>query len=54
MEQSTVCSQCGELARPPKSCNMCGAIVCGKCIDHNIGLCKFCRAKAKHPRPPKF
>ncbi|MBU0530859.1 MAG: orotate phosphoribosyltransferase [Candidatus Aenigmatarchaeota archaeon] len=48
MDRVGLCSQCGELAKPAKSCNFCGAIVCGKCIDHNLGLCKFCVQKAKH------
>jgi hypothetical protein len=47
METAGICTHCRGLAKPAYSCRMCGAIVCGNCFDHELGMCRACAAKVK-------
>jgi hypothetical protein len=46
MEVMGLCRLCGKAASPLYSCRLCGAVMCGACLDAKTGLCKRCAATA--------
>jgi hypothetical protein len=44
MQVSGICVMCGGIAMPATTCDTCGAIVCMKCFDSDLGICKRCSA----------
>jgi hypothetical protein len=47
MEVSGICSSCGGVARPAHTCSLCGAIVCSKCFDSDLNMCRRCAAQTR-------
>ncbi|MBN2330253.1 MAG: orotate phosphoribosyltransferase [Candidatus Aenigmarchaeota archaeon] len=47
MEMTGVCSICGGYAKPVYTCSLCGAMVCNKCFNNDLGLCRRCAAQAR-------
>lgn len=50
MEKAGICMHCKGLANPAYTCRMCGAIVCEKCFDHELGVCRACAHKVRPER----
>ncbi len=46
MEVPGICAMCGGVAEPAYTCNACGSIVCAKCYDSSLGICKRCVAQS--------
>lgn len=42
MQVPGICVMCGRIAKPAFTCNACGAIVCAKCFDDGLSVCKRC------------
>jgi hypothetical protein len=47
MEIAGLCAICEGVAKPAYSCRFCGAIVCRKCFDSDLGLCIKCASRIK-------
>ena len=47
MERTGICTHCKGLARPAYTCRMCGAVVCARCFDHELGACRACASKIR-------
>jgi len=46
MKVSSLCTVCGGLAMPAFTCSMCGVVVCRRCLNEDLGLCRRCAAQA--------
>jgi hypothetical protein len=40
-----ICVMCGRIAKPAFTCNACGAIVCRRCFNEDLGICERCTAQ---------
>jgi hypothetical protein len=45
MQVTGICVMCGRPAMPASTCDICGAIVCVRCFDEDLGICKRCSAQ---------
>lgn len=46
MDVPGICAMCGGIAKPANTCNFCGTVVCSKCFNAEMGICKRCVAQS--------
>ena len=47
MEVAGICPECSAVAKPAHTCNVCGAIVCSKCFNTDLGVCNRCAGQSR-------
>ncbi len=45
MRVPAICTNCGAVANPARTCRSCGALVCSACFNMQTGMCDICSIK---------
>ncbi|UCD03269.1 MAG: orotate phosphoribosyltransferase [Candidatus Aenigmatarchaeota archaeon] len=47
MKVAGICAECSRVAKPAYTCSVCGASVCSKCFNTDLGTCRRCAGQSR-------